>query len=323
VLAWARGIYVLTCVNVGANLPVGALPASKGCPMTALHRCPHTGHGRARFTRVPLRRWAAVALAATLVPVLFAGDRALAAIHVDNPYVGATKYLNPHWAANVEATAQSTSDATLAAKMRTVKTYPTAVWMDRIAAVTGSDGSPGLAGYLGEALAQVQGTTPEVVEIVIYDLPGRDCAALASNGELPATDAGLSTYKSSYIDPIAAILSDPKYAALRLVTIIEPDSLPNIVTNLSIQACSTAAPYYEAGVEYALNKLHAIANVYTYLDMAHSGWLGWPNNAGGAVNEFAKVANATTAGKASIDGFISNTSNYTPVKEPYLAPPSR
>jgi cellulose 1,4-beta-cellobiosidase len=237
---------------------------------------------------------------------------------VDNPFVGATTYVNPHWAANVEATAQSTSDPTLATKMRTVATYPTAVWMDRIAAVTGSDGSPGLAGYLDEALAQQQGTTPEVVQIVVYDLPGRDCAALASNGELPATDAGLSTYKTSYIDPIASILSNSKYASLRLVTIIEPDSLPNIVTNMSIQACATAAPYYEAGVVYALNKLHPITNVYTYLDMAHSGWLGWTNNASGAVTEFAKVADATAAGKASIDGFISNTANYTPVKEPYI-----
>jgi cellulose 1,4-beta-cellobiosidase len=249
---------------------------------------------------------------------LLVATPAQAVVHADNPYSGATMYVNPHWAANVEATAQSTSDATLAARMRTVETSSTAVWMDRIAAVTGSDGSPGLAGYLDEALSQQQGTTPEVVEVVIYDLPGRDCAANASNGELPATAAGLTTYETKFIDPITTTLSDPKYANLRIAAVIEPDSLPNIVTNMSISACSTAAPYYEAGVEYALNKLHAIPNVYNYLDTAHSGWLGWPNNASGAVNEYAKVANATTAGKASIDGFITDTANYTPVKEPYM-----
>ena len=238
--------------------------------------------------------------------------------HMDNPYAGATTYVDPHWAANVEATAVATTDPTLAARMRTVETYPTAVWMDRIAAVTGADGSPGLAGHLNEALAQRHGSTPEVFEVVVYDLPGRDCAALASNGELPATADGLNTYEHTYIDQIATILGDPAYSSLRIVAVIEPDSLPNIVTNMSMQTCSTAAPLYEAGVEYALNKLHPISNVYNYLDMAHSGWLGWSNNASGAVTEFVKVLNATTAGKASIDGFISDTANYTPVKEPYM-----
>jgi cellulase/cellobiase CelA1 len=37
-----------------------------------------------------------------------------------------------------------------------------------------------------------------ILGLVIYDLPGRDCAAKASNGELAAGD--ISTYKSSYID---------------------------------------------------------------------------------------------------------------------------
>ena len=43
-----------------------------------------------------------------------------------------------------------------------------------------------------------------VFQMVIYDLPGRDCAALASNGELGPTE--LPRYKAEYIDPIAAIL---------------------------------------------------------------------------------------------------------------------
>ena len=69
---------------------------------------------------------------------------------------------------------------------------------------------------------------------MIYDLPGRDCAALASNGEIPATSAGLTEYEPQYIDPIA---SDPEQvrqlADIRVVAIIEPDSLPNVVTNQS------------------------------------------------------------------------------------------
>ena len=37
-----------------------------------------------------------------------------------------------------------------------------------------------------------------ILGLVIYDLPGRDCAAKASNGELPV--GSLSKYKSEYID---------------------------------------------------------------------------------------------------------------------------
>ncbi|MBX6371562.1 MAG: glycoside hydrolase family 6 protein, partial [Acidothermus sp.] len=258
----------------------------------------------------------AVSAAASIVPLAMEHP-AVAATHVDNPYAGATFFVNPYWAQEVQSEAAAQSNATLAAKMRVVSTYSTAVWMDRIAAINGVNGGPGLATYLDAALSQQQGTTPEVIEIVIYDLPGRDCAALASNGELPATAAGLQTYETQYIDPIVSILSNPKYANLRIVAVIEPDSLPNIVTNMSIQACSTAAPYYEQGIEYALTKLHAIPNVYLYLDAAHSGWLGWPNNASGFVQEVQKVLNASI-GVNGIDGFVTNTANYTPLKEPFM-----
>jgi cellulase/cellobiase CelA1 len=37
-----------------------------------------------------------------------------------------------------------------------------------------------------------------ILGLVIYDLPGRDCAAKASNGELKVGE--LSRYKSEYID---------------------------------------------------------------------------------------------------------------------------
>ena len=37
-----------------------------------------------------------------------------------------------------------------------------------------------------------------ILGLVIYDLPGRDCAAKASNGELKYNE--LSRYKSEYVD---------------------------------------------------------------------------------------------------------------------------
>ena len=242
-------------------------------------------------------------------------------VHVDNPYAGAKWYINPDWAAQVQAVA-ATKTGTLRAEMKQIATYSTAIWLDRIAAVTGGPSvKRNLAGYLDNALSQAQGSSqPVVMTIVVYDLPNRDCAAFASNGELSIANDGLKTYESKYIDPIATTLSNPKYSNLRIAVIIEPDSLPNLVTNLSIPKCAEAnsSNAYKLGVQYALNKLHAIPNVYNYVDIAHSAWLGWDSNFQPAVNLITSVVKGTTAGVKSVDGFISNTANYTPTTEPFL-----
>jgi cellulose 1,4-beta-cellobiosidase len=188
--------------------------------------------------------------------------------------------------------------------------------MASITAPAGSGYTRSLAGHLDAAVSQ--GAT--LAGFVIYDLPGRDCAALASNGEIPP--GGLSTYESQYIDPIASVLSNSKYSGIRIVLVIEPDSLPNLVTNTNMSSCATMQSNggYVKGVQYALNKFHAISNVYNYIDAAHSGWLGWDSNFGPAISLFASTVQGTTAGFASADGFITNTANYTPVSEPFIDP---
>jgi len=240
--------------------------------------------------------------------------------HVDNAFTGATVYANPDYAAKVQTSIAQTTDAALQAKMQTVAKIPTFIWLDRIAAIAGGTDATGLQQHLDNALAQQQGSTPIIAEFVIYDLPGRDCAALASNGEIPLTAAGLTRYKTEYIDAIVAIMSQPQYRNIRIVTVVEPDSLPNLVTNLSDPECSQASStgIYVAGVQYALNRLHALPNVYTYVDIGHSGWLGWPNNASAGVTLFTQVANGTTAGFASVDGFVTNTANDTSLHEPFM-----
>nr|WP_224753658.1 glycoside hydrolase family 6 protein [Paenibacillus terricola] len=246
--------------------------------------------------------------------------------HVDNPYVGATQYINPDYAALINTSIAQVTDPVLKAKMETVKSYPTAIWLDRIAAIQGGAANGGrlsLEQTMDNVLAAKQGSTPIVVQFVIYDLPGRDCKALASNGELPLTAAGLATYKTQYIDAIASVLSKSKYEGIRIVTIIEPDSLPNLVTNLSDANCAAAnsSGIYVDATRYALDKLHAIPNVYTYMDLGHSGWLGWDSNRGPAIDLITTVVNGTVAGKASVDGFITNTANTTPLVEPNLPNP--
>ncbi|MES1263307.1 MAG: glycoside hydrolase family 6 protein, partial [Peristeroidobacter soli] len=214
---------------------------------------------------------------------------------VDNPYSGAGVYNNPQWRA-----------AAVAGGGSSIANQPTAVWFDRISAIAGNGsattGSMGLVQHLNEAVSQdaANGSAPLVFQMVIYDLPGRDCAALASNGELGPTE--LPRYKSEYIDPIAAILARPEYAALRIVAIIEIDSLPNLVTNTTDRVTGTAQcdvmkqnGNYVNGVGYALAKLGAVPNVYNYVDAGHHGWLGWDTNFAPAVQMMMTAATASGA----------------------------
>jgi cellulose 1,4-beta-cellobiosidase len=224
--------------------------------------------------------------------------------HADNPYVGGKGYVNPEWSAQAQADGGSA-----------IANQPTAVWLDRIAAINGVNGGMGVRAHLDAALAQ----GASYIQFVIYDLPGRDCSALASNGELGPTEIG--RYQSSYIDPIAAIFADSKYANLKIINIVEIDSLPNLVTNTGSR--NTATPMcdtmkqngnYVKGIQYALNKFHPISNVYNYIDAGHHGWLGWDDNFTASATLFADTVRATTAGFASVDGFITNSA----LKEPFI-----
>src|SRR5215469_3110577 len=202
--------------------------------------------------------------------------------HVVNPFTGATWYVNPNYTAEV-ATSAAGASGTLKAQMTLVGRQPTGVWLDHIGAIYGgvdSSGRRGLEAHLRGALHQESGTKPILVPIVVYDLPNRDCAALASNGELTVSNNGLTYYEQDYINPIAQILSNFQHTNIRVIAIIEPDSLPNLVTNLSKSACAEAnsSGAYVTGIQYALNRLHAIPNVYNYVDITHSAWLGWSSN---------------------------------------------
>ncbi|WP_405407910.1 cellulose 1,4-beta-cellobiosidase [Streptomyces sp. NBC_01124] len=228
---------------------------------------------------------------------------------VDNPYEGAEVYVNPEWSAN--AAAEPGGDR--------IADEPTGVWLDRIAAIEGANGGMGLRDHLDAALEQ-KGSGEMVVQLVIYNLPGRDCSALASNGELGPTE--IDRYKTEYIDPIAEILGDSKYADLRIVTTVEIDSLPNLITNVSGRDTATencdvmkANGNYQKGVGYALNKLGDIGNVYNYIDAGHHGWLGWDSNFGPSAEIFKTAATTEGATLDDVHGFIVNTANYSALKE--------
>ncbi|KAG8853754.1 hypothetical protein FRB96_008009 [Tulasnella sp. 330] len=213
-----------------------------------------------------------------------------------NPYAGGyTAYLSPYYVAEVNAAIATMTDATLKTKAAAVAKVPNFTWFDTAAKV------PTLATYLADAKSQGSNI---IVQIVIYDLPNRDCHAKASNGEYTIANNGVANYEA-YIDAISAIIT--QYPTVRVVAVVEPDSLANLVTNLSDPNCSAAQQAYLTCTTYVLKTLTQ-CNIWLYLDAGHAGWLGWPANIGPAATLFTQVYKSATPNR--VRGLATNVANY-------------
>ena len=135
-----------------------------------------------------------------------------------NPFQDADPYVNAEYAAAINQTITKyadTLDSTFQSKAETVSKQPTAIWMDTIANIAR------LKTHLPLAVEQSKRSGRNVsIMFVVYNLPGRDCHALASNGEIPT--GGLDTYTQEYINPIASIIKKYSTPSVRVVLIIEP-----------------------------------------------------------------------------------------------------
>ena len=222
-----------------------------------------------------------------------------------NPFAGAKLYVNPDYVATLEGVAKAHPES--AALLKKIEQYPTAIWLSWIKDLKT------LPGYLDDAQKQQDaGGQPVVPVFVVYDVPGRDCNAEASAGELQLTEEGEARYQRDYIDVIAgALAAHPK---LRVAFVVEPDSLANLVTNMGTEKCQKAEPFYKRSIAYAITKLSQ-PNGFIYLDAAHAGWLGWPKNIAKIVPLYKEVL-AMAGGPDRIRGFATNVSNYDPAKDP-------
>jgi len=224
-----------------------------------------------------------------------------------NPFLGTDYYINPDFALEVNTSIAKHPE--MAAKLRKASQVSAAYWIDTIARIKN------ITAVLDGAQAQQAKTGRKTLTtFIVYDLPERDCAAAASNGELSCVDSacvdGLNTYKNKYVDPIVAIFK--KYPEQPIVAVVEPDSLGNMATNMNIQKCTLAENAYYSGIAYSINALSALPNVYIYLDACHGGWLGWDNNRQAIAQVFNKVLNQA-GGQSKIRGFATNTANYQPL----------
>jgi cellulose 1,4-beta-cellobiosidase len=215
-----------------------------------------------------------------------------------NFFDGASFYVNPDYVAKVEAAAaQSPANAS---KFRKVEAYPTAIWLDSIAAAKDAPR------YLDAVAAQEKASQKPVVAVfVLYDMPNRDCSAASSAGELSIESGGEGRYQHDYVDEIAKAFAAHK--DVKIVGVVEPDSLANLATNMAVKKCRASETVYRNSIAYAVKAL-SMPNVSLYLDAAHAGWLGWDHNRPVIAKIFADVLAA--GGVDRIRGFATNVSNY-------------
>lgn len=260
----------------------------------------------------------------------------LTIINAINPWEPISSiYVNPTLNKNIINTIDKINDKLYDASEQTINNMqkinkiPSAYWIDKKDKIILPKNVENRTSYMEGIMEDILLKNYTAVNFIIYNLPNRDCKAFASNGEICCDRSekcrmnknnycntecqqkaincndGIDEYKKTYIDPIVAILSKSKYNNIRKLLVIEPDSLPNCVTNVGINGCSeNTCNAYKEGIKYAINNLYTIPNTYLYLDAGHGGWLGWENN----IIKFIEIVKKLPTEK--IRGFTTNTANY-------------
>lgn len=220
-----------------------------------------------------------------------------------NPFLGAHIYVNPDYVSAVREVGRRNPGA--APLLKKMETLPTAVWESAIA------DTREVSRHLDRARRQQTANgVPVITVFVLYDLPGRDCNAESSAGELSPDAVGEARYRREFVDPVAAAFR--AHPDQPIAVVLEPDSLSNVVTNMANPHCAAVAGIYKRGIAYAITRL-AQPNVFIYLDAAHAGWLGWPKNLARSVPLYKEVLEMA-GGADRIRGFALNVSNYDPAK---------
>ncbi|KAK7725922.1 1,4-beta-D-glucan cellobiohydrolase cel6b [Diaporthe eres] len=232
-----------------------------------------------------------------------------------NPFDGKKLFVNPTYAEKLEQTIEAfeaAGDGSNAEKTRAIQDIGTFVWVSDIASLANID-----TAIEGARAAQAETRETQIVGLVLYNLPDRDCSAGESAGELVLSENGLERYKTEYIQPYAEKVSAA--TDLTFAIVLEPDSLGNLVTNMNVEKCANAADAYKEGIAHAISSLQ-FDNVHLYIDAAHGGWLGWDDNLQPTAEVFGEVVRQAGNG-TRIRGYATNVSNYNPFKaeipEPY------
>ncbi|KAL2755400.1 glycoside hydrolase family 6 protein [Sodiomyces alcalophilus JCM 7366] len=227
-----------------------------------------------------------------------------------NPFEGRQLYVNPNYSESLEQTREAfleQGDAQNAGKVRYVQErVGSFVWVPTISHLEEIDIAVANARAARDATGQEQ-----VVGLVLYNLPDRDCSAGESAGELSLAENGLERYRREFVDPFAQRVREA--SDLTFAIVLEPDAVGNIVTNQGMEFCANAAEPHQDGIAYAISQLQA-DNVALYIDASHGGWLGWDDNLAPTAQVFASIVQRA-GNNSKVRGFSTNVSNYNAFHE--------
>ncbi|KAK2740579.1 hypothetical protein FQN55_008788 [Onygenales sp. PD_40] len=220
-----------------------------------------------------------------------------------NPFEGRQLFVNPTYSEALEQTKSAftqSGDTENAGKVQFIQdNIGTFVWVSNVASLDNIDAA------ITSARAAQQAGQEQIVGLVLYDVPDRDCSAGESSGEFKVDEGGLERYKSEYIDPYAQKVMGA--TDLQFAIVLEPDAVANMITGKDIPLCANAAEPQRDAIAYAIQSLQS-DHIHLYLDAANSGWLGSQTSAAAA--EFGTIVGKASNGK--IRGFSINVSNYFP-----------
>ncbi len=218
----------------------------------------------ARVVRLPVVAGLVVLLAAVVAVVLTTSGSP----QDDNPFAGRDLYVWPDSAAAAAAAAATGEDAE---QLERLAATPTAVWLTPEA-----HGVEAVGDFVDEVLADAG---DDVVVLVVYGVPDRDCVGVESAGGLPP-----GSY-TRWLEEIREALTGSA------VVVLEPDALA------TAEECADPDERY-ALLRHAVDRLRDVAPVY--LDAGHSAW----------VAPEVMAERLLRAGVEDARGFSVNVANY-------------
>lgn len=194
-----------------------------------------------------------------------------------DPLSGLRLYLDPKSPAAVQvAVWRGSGDVANAAALARIATQPTAHWF------ANSDPPQATAAALVAAASAARA----VAELVVYDIPGRDCHSYSSGG------ASSDGEYLAWVSQIAAGIG--RHAA---IVLLEPDAIAQAAGGC-LQQGEAAARYRLLSRAVAILKSNP--RIHVYLDAGNSGWLP-VRRIVGALRQ---------AGVQRADGFALNVANF-------------
>jgi endoglucanase len=195
-----------------------------------------------------------------------------------NPLVGMRLYVDPHsHAASQIAAWQASGDSADAKLLARIASQPTADWL------VGGEPDPA---QQAAALVQHAATGGAVPQLVLYNVPGRDCGSYSAGG---------APNGAAYLAWVRGVAAGVRGHAA--IIVLEPDAVD--------QAASGCSPRRDASARYALlaraiGILKGNPSSHVYLDAGNAAWL--------PPGQIARPLKR--AGVADADGFALNVSNF-------------